>query len=254
MYIRNGRTKYIPYHKLFQQIQQVHVPGYGDFDAYANRDSLKYRTIYGLEKIPTLLRGTLRKAGYCAAWDVFVQLGCTDDSYKMELGPTATWTDYLNAFLPPSEIQDVRVDLTNYIGPLLTAEVMGKLEWLGLFDGSPIGVDHLSPAATLQSLLERKWLLGPEDKDLIVMWHRFVYELQGKRHEIHASLAVEGQDQRYTAMAKTVGLPVAIAAKMVLNGTIKERGVMLPLSPSIYDPILNELEQFGVVFHEREIS
>ncbi|HQW40805.1 MAG TPA: saccharopine dehydrogenase C-terminal domain-containing protein [Flavobacteriales bacterium] len=253
MYIRDGRTKYIPYHKLFQQTQQVSVPGYGDFDAYANRDSLKYRAIYGLEKIPTLLRGTLRKAGYCAAWDVFVQLGCTDDSYKMELGPTATWTDYLMAFLPPSESSDLRTNLANYIGPLLTTEVMGKLEWLGLFDDQPIGVDRLSPAATLQSLLERKWVLGPEDKDLIVMWHRFVYELGGKKHEILASLAVEGQDQRYTGMAKTVGLPVAIAAKMVLNGTIKERGVMLPLTPSIYNPILDELEEFGIVFKEVEI-
>ncbi len=252
-YIRDGSTKYIPYHKLFQQTQPVHVQGYGDFDAYANRDSLKYRALYGLEQVPTLLRGTLRKAGYCDAWDVFVQLGCTDDSYTMELGPGATWPDYLNAFLPASESGDIRTDLAMYLGLSPDGEIMEKLEWLGLFGSEPIGVDGLSPAATLQTLLERKWVLEPSDKDLVVMWHRFVYENDGEMHEIQASLAVEGQDQRFTAMAKTVGLPVAIAAKMVLNGSIKERGVLLPLTASIYDPILDELEELGVRFEEVEM-
>ena len=254
MYIRNGSTKYVPYHKLFQRTQQVEVPGYGSFDAYANRDSLKYRKLYRLENIPTLLRGTLRKAGYCAAWDVFVQLGCTDDSFKMELGANATWSDFMDSFLPANKELDTRANLANQLNLDMRGEVMAKLDWLGIFDKTAIGVDGLSPAATLQTLLERKWELMPGDKDLVVMWHRFVYELEGKQHEIQAHLTVEGEDQRYTAMARTVGLPVGIAAKMVLNGTIKERGVLLPLTPSIYDPILNELEMLGVVFKEVEVN
>lgn len=254
MYIRNGCTKYVPYHKLFQRIQKVEVPGYGSFDAYANRDSLKYRALYRLENIPTLLRGTLRKAGYCAAWDVFVQLGCTDDSFKMELGANATWSDYLDSFLPANKELDTRANLAHQLNLDTNGEVMAKLNWLGLFGRTPIGVTGLSPAATLQTLLEQKWVLLPTDKDLVVMWHRFVYELDGKHHEIQANLTVEGLDDRYTAMAKTVGLPVAIAAKMILNGTIKERGVLLPLTPSIYDPILNELETLGIVFNEVEIN
>jgi saccharopine dehydrogenase-like NADP-dependent oxidoreductase len=115
-------------------------------------------------------------------------------------------------------------------------------------------VKGLSPAATLQSLLERKWKLGPADKDLVVMWHRFRYLVEGQHQEIHASLGVVGQDQVHTAMARTVGLPIAMACKLVLNGKLEDRGVLLPLKPVIYDPILNELERFGVVFSEEEVE
>jgi saccharopine dehydrogenase-like NADP-dependent oxidoreductase len=103
-------------------------------------------------------------------------------------------------------------------------------------------------------LLEQKWKLGPEDKDLVVMWHRFRYQVEGQHQEIHASLGVIGKDQTHTAMARTVGLPIAMACKLVLNDKVQDRGVLLPLKPSIYDPILNELERHGVVFREEEVE
>ena len=127
---------------------------------------------------------------------------------------------------------------------------MQKLDELGLFGEEPIGRSGLSPAGLLQHLLEQRWKLMPNDKDLVVMWHRFVYTKAGKKHELHASLTAIGQDQTYTAMAKTVGLPVAIAAKLVLNGRITKRGVLMPLAAEIYDPVLDELEQHGIVFSE----
>ena len=250
-YIRDGVTKYIPYHKLFQQVQHIDVPGMGGFDGYANRDSLKYRAAYGLEGIPTLLRGTLRKAGYCAAWDALVQLGCTDDSYAMELPASSTWDDYLRAFLPGAA-PDLRRATAEYLGVDTTSPVLDKLDWLGLFNASAIGVDGRSPAATLQHLLEQKWKLGPADKDLVVMWHLFRYSVNGRTHEIQASLASIGLDPIHTAMARTVGLPIAMACKLVLNGSIEDRGVLLPLKPAIYDPVLDELEALGIVFHEAE--
>jgi saccharopine dehydrogenase (NAD+, L-glutamate forming) len=253
-YIRDGVTKYIPYHKLFQQTVRIDVPALGAFDGYANRDSLKYRKAYGIEQIPTLVRGTLRKAGYCVGWDAFVQLGCTDDGFHMELGPDATWSDYLNAFLPHSATMDTRSNLANYLGLDPNGDVMSMLAELELFGTARIGVKGLSPAATLQSLLERKWKLGPDDKDLVVMWHRFRYTIEGQHQEIHASLGVVGQDQVHTAMARTVGLPIAMACKLVLNGKLDDRGVLLPLKPVIYDPILDELEKFGVVFQEEEVE
>ncbi|MBX2978836.1 MAG: saccharopine dehydrogenase NADP-binding domain-containing protein [Flavobacteriales bacterium] len=251
-YIREGITKYIPYHKLFQQTVRIAVEGLGEYDGYANRDSLKYREAYGMVDIPTLVRGTLRKAGYCAAWDAFVQLGCTDDGFPMELRADATWSDYLNAFLPGSTGKDLRGALAEYLGIDLAGEVMQKLDWLGLFGNEAIGVSGLSPAATLQSLLERKWKLEADDKDLVVMWHRFQYMLGGRRHVIKASLGVIGHDQTHTAMARTVGLPIAMASKLVLNGEVADRGVLLPLKPAIYDPVLNELETLGIAFHEQE--
>jgi saccharopine dehydrogenase-like NADP-dependent oxidoreductase len=253
-YIRDGATKYIPYHKLFKQTVRVEVEGLGAFDGYANRDSLKYRSHYGLDEIPTLLRGTLRKAGFCQAWDAFVQLGCTEDGFPMELGANATWANYLDAFLPHCQECATRENLANYLGLEHQGEVMQKLDWLGLFDNRPIGVSGRSPAATLQHLLEQKWKLEANDKDLVVMWHRFRYAVEGQHQTIHASLGVIGTDQVHTAMAKTVGLPIGMACKLVLNGHMKDRGVLLPLKPSIYDPVLDELETLGIVFKEEEVE
>ena len=253
-YIDQGMTKYIPYNKLFQRTVLVKVPGFGAFDGYANRDSLKYRSHYGINDIPTLKRGTLRKAGFCIAWDTFVQLGCTDDSFPMELGANATWCDYLDSFLPPGAGRPTRTNLAYYLNLDPKGEVMSKLDELGLFSTEKIGTTGLSPAGTLQHLLEQKWKLGENDKDLVVMWHRFRYTLNGAQHELNASLAVTGIDQTHTAMARTVGLPIAIACKLLLNGKIGDCGVLLPLKASLYNPVLDELEQLGVVFEEREIA
>ncbi len=253
-YIDGGITKYIPYHKLFQRTVQVTVPGFGAYDGYANRDSLKYRSHYGIDGIPTLKRGTLRKGGFSIAWDGFVQLGCTDDSFIMELGADATWNDYINAFLPPSAGRDTRTNMAYYLNLNPEGDVLKKFDELRIFSQEPIGKSGLSPAGLLQHLLEQRWVLGANDKDLVVMWHRFRYTKDSQPHELHASLAVIGQDQTYTAMAHTVGLPIAMACKLVLNERITDRGVLLPLKPTIYDPVLDELEQFGVVFDERDVQ
>ncbi len=250
-YIRDGRLNYLPYHRLFRVTEEIEVHGHGRFDAYANRDSLKYRHLYGLDGIPTLLRGTLRKTGFCEAWDVLVQLGCTDDSYTMELPATALWREYLTAFLPGVPPDAAREGLTSQLGLEPGGGVMARIDELGLFSTDVIGVEGLSPAATLQHLLEQKWKLGPKDRDMVVMWHRFRYTMPDAKHELLASLVVEGSDPVDTAMARTVGLPVAMAAKLVLNGGITERGVLLPLTPAIYDPILDELAADGIVFDER---
>lgn len=253
-YIHGGEVKYIPYQRLFKDTVRISVPGFGDFDGYANRDSLKYRKAYGLDDIPTLLRGTLRKAGYCSAWDCFVQLGCTDDGYAMELGSEATYSDYLSAFVPNAPGKDLRSRTAAALGLQADSAEMEKLAWLGLFDGTAIGAEGLTPAATLQRLLEERWRLGPDDKDLVVMWHRFRYVVEGSVQELQASLSVIGHDHRHTAMARTVGLPIAMACKLVLNGKLDDRGVLLPLKPAIYDPVLNELEKLGIVFHEEEVE
>jgi saccharopine dehydrogenase-like NADP-dependent oxidoreductase len=169
----------------------------------------------------------------------------------MELPGASTWADYLRAFLP-GNAQDVRRATADYLGAGATEEVLDKLAWLGLFDSIPIGVEGGSPAATLQHLLEQKWRLGPADKDLVVMWHRFRYSMNGRTHELQASLASIGLDPVHTAMARTVGLPIGMACKLALNGAIEDRGVLLPLKPAIYDPVLDELEGLGITFQETE--
>jgi saccharopine dehydrogenase-like NADP-dependent oxidoreductase len=252
-YIENGKYKYIPYNRLFTQTDTIEVDGYGKFDAYANRDSLSYRHSYNLENIPTMLRGTLRMPGYCKAWNVFVKMGLTDDSYKIEASDSLTYPELLEAFLPEGE-QSTKEKLAAFMGNEMDEEVMAKIEWLGLFENTKISVKNASPAEILQNLLEEKWKLQEHDKDMIVMQHQFVFrDVARNSRTILSSLVVRGEDQTYTAMAKTVGLPLAIAAKLILQGKIKGRGVLIPTAKEVYLPMLEELETLGVKFEEKEV-
>jgi saccharopine dehydrogenase (NADP+, L-glutamate forming) len=253
-YIENGQYKYIPYNRLFTQIDTVGIDGYGEFDAYANRDSLSYRHIYHIDNIPTMLRGTLRMPGYCKAWNVFVKLGLTDDTYKIEASDSLTYPELLDAFLPEGT-QSTKEKLVAFMGAEMDADVLAKIEWLGLFEPVKISIPNASPAQILQHLLEEKWKLEEHDKDMIVMQHQFTFKNSAKKTKtILSSLVVKGEDQVYTAMAKTVGLPLAITAKLILQDKIKARGVMIPTTKEIYIPLLAELETLGVKFYEKEIA
>lgn len=252
-FIQENQYKYIPYHKLFRRTEIIEIEEYGKFEGYANRDSLKYRELYGLEGIPTIYRGTLRRPGFSRAWDIFVQLGMTDDTYVMEGSENMTYRQYLNSFLAYHPTDSVEIKLMMYMH--LDQDdtiIMDKLKWLGLFDNTKkIGLKDATPAQILQHILEQKWKLEEHDKDMIVMWHKFIYDLKGKKYDREASLIVIGDDQVYTSMAKTVGLPVGIATKLILNGTINIPGVHIPVKKEIYTPVLKELEKYGIVFKEK---
>ena len=249
-YIRNGKYKYIPYHRLFKRTESLSILNYGDFEAYANRDSLSYIDVYGLENISTLLRGTLRRPGYCESWDLFVELGMTDDSYEMDVSGM-TYLDFLNSFMKEAN-NTSQEHLKTHFG--ITESVLTKFDWLGFFGDTKIEIKKGTPAQVLQSILESKWTLGVDDKDMIVMQHQFIYDLNGKEHELHSSFVTFGEDQTYTGMAKTVGLPVGIATKLILNGVITGSGVKVPVSEDIYNPVLEELEEYGIKFIEEEIN
>lgn len=254
-FIQNHKYKYIPYHKLFRRTEIIEIEGYGKFEGYANRDSLQYREIYGLDKIPTTYRGTLRKPGFCRAWDVFVQLGATDDSYLMEGVENMTNREFINSFLAYNETDSVELKFKHYLNIRQDeVDMFEKFAWLGIFENTKIGLKEATPAQILQHILEQKLSLSTGDKDMIVMWHRFLYKQDNQFKEIHSSMVVKGDDQTYTAMAKTVGLPVAIATKMILNGVISTPGVHIPISKEIYEPILNELENYGIHFQEKEVT
>lgn len=250
MYIENGKYKYIPYNRLFTQTETIQVDGYGNFDGYANRDSLSYRSAYGLENIPTMLRGTLRMPGYCSAWNIFVKLGWTDDSYKIENSHKLTYAQLLDAFLPESN-QSLKKRLADFMQLPEDADEIKKVEWLEIFTDKKIKTENGTPAQILQELLEEKWLLKKDDKDMIVMQHLFEYIINGKKHRITSSLVTKGDDQIYTAMAKTVGLPAAIAVKMILLNQLHLKGVKIPTDKTIYKPVLEELKSFGINFIEK---
>lgn len=251
-FIQEGEYKYIPYQKLFLRTTAVDVPGVGRFEGYANRDSLQYREAYGLQAIPTLIRGTLRYEGFCKAWNVFVQLGCCDDSYTMEGVENLTHASFLAAFLPGSSALTVSERLMNYLGLAPDDHSLKCLRWSGFFDDVPIGLTAGTPAKILEHILNKRWQLKPQDKDLIVMWHRFGYRSQGTNRHVQASLVATGNSSSDTAMAQTVGLPLGIAARLLLQGKVKERGVVIPLSREWYNPILDELNTYGISMTEEE--
>jgi saccharopine dehydrogenase-like NADP-dependent oxidoreductase len=248
--LQNGKYKFIPYQQLFRRTTSVEVGGYGKYEGYANRDSLKYIETYGLSGIETMLRGTLRNEGFCRAWDVLVQLGCCDDSYQMENVNAMTHADFIQAFLAFDQITDTRVAVSKQLGLEPKCKELDLLEWSGFFSKESIGLANGTPAQILEHILNKKWMLHPDDKDMIVMWHRFRYRSKGKLEEIQSTLVAEGENSVYTAMAKTVGLPLAIAAKLVLQNKIRARGVIIPTTREFYLPILQELKTLGIQLKE----
>ncbi|MEY4834096.1 MAG: hypothetical protein RI980_211 [Bacteroidota bacterium] len=253
-FIQEGTYKYIPYHKLFRRTEFLEVEGFGRFEAYANRDSLKYREIYGLQNAETCYRGTIRRVGFSKAWDVFVQLGMTDDTYILDDSEHLSNRDFVNLFLPYHPTDSVEIKLRHQLKIDQDDVIWDKLLELDLFSKSVVtGLKNATPAQMLEKILSYKWSLQPEDKDMIVMYHKIGYEINGEQKQIDATMVCLGDDQTYTAMAKTVGLPVAIATLKILNGEIQTTGVQLPISKEVYLPILKELEQYGVVFKEFDV-
>jgi saccharopine dehydrogenase-like NADP-dependent oxidoreductase len=252
-FIQERQYKYIPYHQVFRRTEFLEIEGYGRFEAYANRDSLKYRNEYGLADIPTIYRGTLRRPGFCRAWDVFVQLGMTDDSYTLENSAQMTFRDYTNTFLAYHPTDSVELKFMHYLQIPQDSELMEKLTWLGIFDKTLIPLVNATPAQILQYILEQKWTLKETDHDMVVMIHKFGYELHGAQKMIEASMVAIGEDALNTAMARTVGIPVGIATKLILQGIINTPGVHLPLSKEVYTPMLHELANHGITFMEKEV-
>lgn len=253
-FIQEGAYKYIPYVNLFRRTEFLQVEGYGKFEAYSNRDSLKYRSVYGLDNVLTLYRGTIRRVGFSKAWNMFVQLGMTDDSYVMEGSEEMSYRQYVNSFLPYHPTDSVEIKMRLILKIDQDDIMWDKLLELDLFNrDKKVGLKNATPAQILEKILSESWTLQPDDKDMIVMYHKFGYEINGKKEQIDSKMVCIGEDQTYTAMAKTVGLPVAMATLLILNGTITTPGVQLPIRKEVYLPILKELEEYDVVFHEQSM-
>ncbi len=253
-HLKDGKLKYTPYSLLFKQSKKITIDGLGFFDGYTNRDSLKYQEVYGLKNTQTLLRGTLRRYGFCTAWDIFVQLGLTDDSYTIENTDQLSPNNFINLFLPEENTTDLNTRIETAIGRNLSEDEIKKLNELNFNDNQTnFPFKNASPAQLLEHILTQKWQLLATDKDMIVMHHKISYLINDTLKTKQAQLIVFGENATYTAMAKTVGLPLAIGALLILNKKIKKYGVQLPLYKEIYTPVLNELATYGIVFTETEL-
>lgn len=256
-FMQDGTYRYVPYHQLFKRTETISVPGFGEFEGYPNRDSLSYRAPYGLDEIPTMLRGTLRRPGYPEAWNALVQLGLTDDSYLLEHPDRLTWRQWLESYLPTEVGGEAgpAARVAQFLGIDPHHAIIQKLEWLGLFGDESIAMASATPAQALEKLLTSKWSLEPGDRDMVVMQHLFHYYLPGDKRErlLTSSLVVIGDDPIHTAMAKTVGLPVGIAVARLLDGQLTQTGVVIPTSADLYEPILEELaREYDIRFVEEE--
>lgn len=253
-FLQEGTYKYIPYHKLFRRTEFFEIEGYGRFEGYANRDSLDYREAYGLHDVLTLYRGTMRRVGFSKAWNMFVELGMTDDSYSIENSKGMSYREFTNSFLPYSPTDSVELKLRHYLKIEQDDIMWEKFLELNLFDAQKtIPLDQGTPAQILQYILEDSWTLKENEKDMVVMYHKFGYELNGKNYQIDSNMVVIGENRTHTAMAKTVGLPVAIATLAILDKKITTPGVQIPIAKEVYEPILEELKTHGVVFKEHDV-
>ena len=253
-FIQEGKYKYIPYNRIFRRTEQIFIPGFGHFEGYANRDSLKYLDIYGLRGIRTLFRGTLRRPGFCRTWDIFVKLGATDDTYLMEGVSNMSHREFINSFLQYNPRDSIELKLAHYLGLDMDGLEMARLRWSGFFEDEPVGLAKGTPAQVLEHILKKRWTLSHEEKDMIVMWHKFNYIKGNVLHEIHSTMAVTGDNGENTAMAKTVGLPVGIAVKLILKGKVNLWGVKIPIYKELYNPILEELSKLGFLVTEKEVE
>lgn len=252
-YLEDNETKYIPYNRVFNFTLQREIEGI-EFEIYPNRDSKKYLDTYHLKNIANLMRGTIRYKGYSDAWDSFVELGWTDDTYEIDT-EWLTYTGMLRQYLPKMLLEEHGTEgaLARFLHQPEDGDVMEKLRWLGIFDHKPIGLEKGTPAQILLKLLQEKWALEEEDKDMIVMIHEVDYELNGEDHKASASLVYYGKDQDNTAISDLVGLPSGMMVKLIATGQVKElKGVKIPIMPEVYNPILKELEEYGVLFKEKD--
>lgn len=252
-YLSSGRLKYIPYSRLFKEARPIDIPGLdGAYEVYANRDSLLYKDVYGLEGIPNILRGTIRYSGFCEAWDALISIGLTDGDFPILHADKISYHELMDAYSDRKMGNSVKERIANLIEQEVGSDVMKKLEWLGLFRKKRIGLPNATPALILEHLLLDKWKLEREDKDMIIMQHEFEYELAGKRKLRTSTLVMKGEDAVNTAMSKLVGLPIGIFVNLVTQGRIESKGVQIPVMSEVYEPVLEELKEYGVEFKEKE--
>lgn len=251
-YVEEGRMKIVPYNRLFLNTETIEVPGLGEYEAYPNRDSLTYTEHYGIEEIRTFYRGTLRKPGFCAAWNSLVKLGLTDNNYRIRSSNEMSYREWIGSYLP-SLNGNVESSLIQFLDINSDHEILERIKYLGLLSDKKIKIENGTPAEILLSLLEEKWRLNEHDHDMVIMQSEVEFEVQKQKHKLVSTMKYIGKEKTHTAMTYTAGLPAAIGARLILQNKIKERGVIIPVHRDIYEPALKELEEYGIKFDEKEI-
>lgn len=246
IFLEDGNVKQLNYDQLFQNAPTVQIPNLGSLSYYPNRNSLSYIATYSLHDVKDFVRTTLRHSQFCSGWASIVQLGLTEETILCR-NQEDTIQDWFIQHLNKHSL------LENYQSMIKDPILKGQLSFLELESSTILPSSLNSNAAILQWILESKWKLSKSDIDLVVMLHEISYTLNKVPHEIKSSMVLKGENATQTAMAKTVGLPLAMSVCAYLNKEITLTGLHIPIHPAIYQPILKALRKEGIEFHEIEI-
>lgn len=248
-YREKGKVKEIPYEHLFDQTKTIHIPSLGKLAYYPNRDSLGYMSAYKLEDIPTFMRATLRYPDFCEGWSTLVKLGLTDDKEKVQTNDL-TYFKWTTQHMKVDKQLSNEENIANHLGISAKSKIIRQLKFLGLLNGEVINLGEQTNASVLQNIIESRLGMEQTDKDMIVMMHEIEFERRGITTKLHSFMITQGEDNMRTAMAKTVGLPLGIMAKLLLQDKFNLTGLHIPILPDIYNPILKELEDYNIRFEE----
>ncbi|TAN01629.1 MAG: saccharopine dehydrogenase [Chitinophagaceae bacterium] len=250
-YRQDGKTVEVPYEKLYDRNSTVDFPEIGKMAYYPNRDSLHYAALYQMEDVPTILRATLRHSEYCEGWQAIIDLGLTDNE-KVINTDHLTYRDWTMQRVPHGQHQTIEEKVAAYLKKEKNARTIKQLKFLGLFNDEVIHLGGKTNAQIMLYVMTEKISMKPYDKDMVLLQHDVIYEHQNKTKKRTGYLIVNGEDLLHTAIAKTVGLPLGILAKLVLTGKVTVTGLHIPVMPEVYVPVLKELEEYNIRFKELE--
>jgi len=249
-WLEEGKEISIPGEQLFEHYVLQDVKGFGTFENYPNRNSVPYKDIYGLKDAKTVYRGTFRMTGWCETLRSIVTLGWLSEEPPKGFSGT-TYGDLTRHLIGAAAKENLPNTTATYLGLPSYSAVIKRLEWLGLFGNEPLPNDKNNPLDYLNVLTLKKMSMGEHERDMVIMHHEFIAEYPGKKEYVTSTLVDYGIPDGDTSVARTVALPAAIAAKMILEKKIKLTGVHIPVVPDIYNPILDELEDLGIKFDEK---
>ena len=249
-YVVNGKKIDVP--AKFEQTRIVDVHGIGTFEVYANTDCTRYISVFGLDKNVSIFKGLLRFSGWCSTISVFLKLKLIENTIE-ENFENATYAQFMARLLGVKTIDNIKTGVAKFLGINVDDDIIKRMNWLGIFDSVQIPLKRGNNSAVLVDLMLRKMSYAPDEKDMIIVHNEIVVEFPHRKEKRISSMLVEGVPGGYSAMAGAVSLPVAIAARRILEGKVKRTGVCMPVTPDLYQPILEEMSTFGFSFKRETI-
>ena len=254
IYLRDNEKITIPYNNIFKDISIIKLSDGETYEGYPNRDSIKYKELYNLNQIKSLKRGTLRNKSFCKTWSLLIDIGLTDNLNKINNSNNMSYFDFFNYNIKAKNFDELKQILNKEYDISPKSQEFKNLEWSGFFSNKLIEIKNGTFSDFLLSILKDKWTLEKTDVDVIVMVHLFIYKSKNKLKKLMSYLKIEGEDNIYTAMSKTVGLPIVALIEYLISTNFNQSGIHLPFDKKIYEPVLKKLNELNINFTEKEIN